>query len=575
AALLLLAAPAATPQPFPALSPPNRPFSAPGRRVLDIERLRVVPAPRFPNDVPTCQALVVGGGLGGVAAAEDLARAGVTVILTEPTGHLGGQLTAQGLSVPDENRFIEQDPGPGTRHYRQLRDQVRLFYGLTHGIVTGSAGNVGRCWVSRVSGEPAVWEQAIRDRLAPLAGPRGIRRILLRHQLLDVQRYPGNGEFSYADFLDLDTRRIVRIGASFLLDATETGDALALAGCPWTLGQEARDAYNEPDAPPEAHPEWVQSFTYDFVVRWTPQGPHPIIPKPVEYDFFRSLGEYTLVYDYLPPRGPVPYKVFGYASGAGGPFWTYRRLIAASSFEGNPAYAQDVSLINWRGNDFREESFLGRTPEEQARILSRGKAFAQGFLYWLQTECPRDGGGVGYPEMQPAGDVLGGDGFAPFPYVRESRRLLGESTLTENDLLPDPAQPDRTTGTPFFDSVGLALYAIDIHPARGEPPLLRPVLPYALPLGAFIARSGPTNVLPAALDIGASRLAAASARTHPTEWMAGEIAGHLAAFCLRHGVMPTQVRHTPELLSAFQAELEADGIPTRWSEVLTSGEEKP
>ena len=107
---------------------------------MDYENLRVVPAPRFPNDVPTCQVLVVGGGLGGVAAAEDLARQGVSVILTEPTSHLGGQLTAEGLSVPDENRFIENDPGPGTRHYRQLRDQVRLFYGLTHGIVTGPRG---------------------------------------------------------------------------------------------------------------------------------------------------------------------------------------------------------------------------------------------------------------------------------------------------------------------------------------------------------------------------------------------------------------------------------------------------
>ena len=112
---------------------------------------------------------------------------------------------------------------------------------------------------------------------------------------------------------------------------------------------------------------------------------------------------------------------------------------------------------------------------------------------------------------------------------------------------------------------------IDIHPARGEPPHLASVLPYALPLGSFIARTGPGNVLPSALDFGASRLAAASARTHPTEWLAGEIAGHLAAFCRKQGVAPAQVRHTPGLLSAFQAQLEQDGITTRWSEVLGPG----
>ena len=555
----------------PRPSPPNRPFSAPGRRVVDVENLRVVAAPRFPNDVPTCQVLVVGGGLGGVAAAEDLARAGLSVILTEPTSHLGGQLTAQGLSVPDENRFIEQAPGPGTRHYRDLREQVRRFYGLTRGMITGRAENVGQCWVSRVSGEPDVWEQAIRDRLAPLAGPFGLRQILLRSQLLDIQRYPGNGEFSYADFLNLDTGRIVRIGASFLLDATETGDALALAGSPWTIGQEAQRAYSEPDAPQDAHPEWVQSFTYDFVVRWAPTGPHPLVARPAEYDFFKSLGEYTLAYDYPPPRGRVIYKMLAKAPGAGGPFWTYRRLVAASSFTDNPNYPQDISLVNWRGNDFRLEVFVGQSPEAQIRILARAKAFAQGFLYWLQTECPRDDGGTGYPEIQPAGDVLGGDGFAPFPYVRESRRLQAESTLTENDMIGDPATPDRRTGTDFFDSAGLALYDIDIHPAQGEPPHLAPVLPYELPLGAFIPRSGPANVLPAALDFGASRLAAASARTHPTEWLSGEIAAHLAAFCLKRGVAPSQVRDAPELLSAFQAQLEGDGIATRWGEVLPPG----
>ena len=41
--------------------------------------------------------LVVGGGLGGVAAAEDLVRSGVAVILTEPTSHLGRQFTASGF----------------------------------------------------------------------------------------------------------------------------------------------------------------------------------------------------------------------------------------------------------------------------------------------------------------------------------------------------------------------------------------------------------------------------------------------------------------------------------------------
>ncbi|MGO8669821.1 MAG: FAD-dependent oxidoreductase [Capsulimonadaceae bacterium] len=552
----------------PPVASAAQPVHVPIRQVVDYENLRVVTAPAALNRVPTCQVLVVGGGLGGVAAAEVLAERGVSVILTEPTSHLGGQLTAQGLCTPDENRYIEDRSGPSSRHYRELRDDLRRAYGRMHGIVEGENWNVGRCWVSTISGEPAVWEQVIKDRLGPLMGEWGIREILMRTALLDVQRYAGNGHVSYADFLDLDTGHVIRIGARYVLDATPTGDVLALAGSPWTIGQEARSTYNEPDAPVEAHPEWVQSFTYSFIVRWTPDGPKPIIPKPYAYEFFKSLGLYSLTYHYAGPLDRVMFRMMVTGPETPGPFWTYRRLVAASSFTDNRAYDHDIALINWRGSDYPFDNFVGKTPQEQVRILTRGKAFAQGFLYWLQTECPRDDGkGVGYPEIQPAADELGTDGFAPFPYVRESRRLIAVSPLTERDMVPDPDHPDRTTGTDFFDSVGLALYPTDIHQGSGDTPHAAAVLPYELPLGAFIAVSGPPNVLPASLDLGASRLAAASARVHPTEWLIGEVAGDLAAFCLKHDVLPAEVRDKPELLSDFQDELRTSGIDIRWSEV--------
>jgi hypothetical protein len=161
------------------------------------------------------------------------------------------------------------------------------------------------------------------------------------------------------------------------------------------------------------------------------------------------------------------------------------------------------------------------------------------------------------------------DGFALHPYIRESRRLLAEFTLTENHLAPDPNQPEKKTGERFFDTVGTALYAMDIHPARGEPPFLSRALPYCLPLGSFIARSGPANVLPAAKNFGATRLALSSARMHPTEWLAGEVAGPHAAFCLQRRVEPAVVRSTPELLAAFQAQLAAAGVPLSWEGVVS------
>lgn len=567
--LLLATAALAAPAAAAAKKPAPKPKPAPVPSVLDVEKLRAVVPDRQPQRIYTCDVLVLGGGLGGVAAAEALAGKGHTVILTEPTSLLGGQLTAQAVPVPDENSYIERTPGVGSRAYREVREGLRAKYAATPGIKPGRAVNVGQCWVSRVSGEPLVWESVIRERLENLKSAAGIRDIMLRTQLVEVRRFPHNNQYHYADLVNLDTGRRVRVAAKYLLDASEFGDGIAASGNGWFVGQEARSAYNEPSAPETARPGWVQSYTYCFAVRWQPDGPHKIVEKPAEYDYFKALGEYTLGYDYSDARGRVYYKVFEKVPGAGGPFWTYRRLIAASSFEGNPKYAQDLALINWRGNDFHEENPVGKPVAEQIRILKRGKAFAQGFLYWLQTECPRDDGGTGYPEMQLATDVMNSeDGFAVHPYIRESRRLEALFTLNQNHLAPDEKDPNKKWGEEFFDTVGTALYSMDIHPSKGEPPFLSRALPYHIPLGSFIARKGPSNVLPAAKNFGASRLALSSARMHPTEWLIGEVAGHLAGYCIRNRVEPKEVRGTPERLKELQAELQDAGIVLRWSEII-------
>lgn len=536
-------------------------------RVLDIEKRRAVEVAVAPSDVSVrCDVLVVGGGLGGVAAAEAALKRGYSVVIIEPTRMLGGQLTSQLVPVPDENSHVEKEPGPSTKTYRALRQAVRDHYNAQPGVKPGAGKNIGDCWVSRVSGMPDVWERAIRDRLAPF-GP--LCKIFTRHQLRSVTPYSGQERINYADIADLETGKIKRIGCQFLLDATEDGAALALAGAPFRVGQESFSEYGESLAPEAAQPSWVQSFTYCFLMEWR-AAPGPTLEKPAEYDYFKSLGEYTLDYIYRDKAEPysVTYKVLErvQANGRGYlPFWSYRRLIASSSFEGKKSPVGDIALINWRGNDFHEESYLDKPVDEQVRILERGLNFAKGFAYWLQTECPRDDDPTkrGYPELQ----VPENDGWAIHPYIRESRRLQARTMLTQNDLRSE--NPAAKWGTVFDDTVGCALYAMDIHPSKGEPPLLSVALPYHLPLGAFLPTSGPTNILPAAKNFGASRLALASARMHPTEFLAGEIAGSLAAFCLEKDLRdPSAVKDSPALLTEFQTRLHNQGVMLRWSEIL-------
>src|ERR1700740_3110464 len=82
-----------------------------------------------------------------------------------------------------------------------------------------------------------------------------------------------------------------------------------------------------------------------------------------------------------------------------GPFFTWRRLLAARNFQ--TGVAHDIALINWPHQDYAAESPLDRTPDDLARIMQRAKETSAAFLYWLQNDVERDDGkGRGYPELR-------------------------------------------------------------------------------------------------------------------------------------------------------------------------------
>ena len=76
--------------------------------------------------------LVVGGGVGGSAAALAVTTLGKRAILTEETDWLGGQLTTQAVP-PDEHRWIEHFGC--TRSYRQFRSFETWFASFTKIII--------------------------------------------------------------------------------------------------------------------------------------------------------------------------------------------------------------------------------------------------------------------------------------------------------------------------------------------------------------------------------------------------------------------------------------------------------
>ena len=141
----------------------------------------------YPSEL-TCDVLIVGASAGGVAAAMSVCAMGISVILLEETNWLGGQLTVQGVSTPDEQRHIETFGG--TSRYYDFRNQVREFYRtqrtLSPEALASTASNPGSCWVSKLSYEPKVGAEVLKEMLQPYV-EQGKLRICFETRATDCE----------------------------------------------------------------------------------------------------------------------------------------------------------------------------------------------------------------------------------------------------------------------------------------------------------------------------------------------------------------------------------------------------
>jgi len=513
-----------------------------------------------------CEVLVAGGGMGGVAAALAAARRGCRTCLIEETDWLGGQLGAQGVSALDEHEHIETVGG--TASYYALREALRDHYRRRRSALAGRAElNPGDCWVTRLAFEPAVGAQAMLDLLSPNVAS-GRLRIFLRTKTVAVDSDDERVRALLA--IDLESGRTIAFRGGIVIDATELGDLLPLAGAAYRVGAESAAETGEAHAQPhEAKAHCVQSFTYTFAAERRPDGERHVIPEPARYRHYREAQPYSLTIEvhggeiYGEESGWLAYRLYDRLPGTKGGLWTYRRLLSADLLGGDPA--NDLTLFNWPGNDYRDRSIIDRPAAEVAASLQDAKRVSLGFLHWLQTEAPATAERRGAPELLLRPDAMGsGDGLSKHPYIRESRRIVALKTIVEHEVSAQ-FQPGALAA-PFADSVGLGWYPIDIHRSGADDVGLScRTKPFQIPLGALIPLRL-TNLIAACKNIGTTHLTNGCYRLHPVEWNIGEAAGALAAFSLRHGLTPAAVR--AERLAPFRQSLADEGVPLAWPESM-------
>ena len=514
---------------------------------------------------------IIGGGVGGVAAALAALRTGKTVILTEETDWIGGQFTAQAVP-PDESQWIEQFGC--TASYRRFRDDVRQFYRdyypLTAAARQKAELNPGGGWVSRLCAEPRVYMAVMNAHLQPYLA-MGRLTILLDCQVSGA-RTDGDKVASVEVKSARDGERITLL-APYFLDATELGDVLPLANVEFVTGAESRAQTGEPHAPLEAQPLNQQSISVCFAISHHP-GENHVIEKPADYDFWRTyqanfwpdcnLGWKQTHPITLEVRQRSLFPIEGRDHWEA--LWDYRRILGPDNFEGDFA---SISLVNWPQIDYWLGPIVGVAAVEADKHLQAAKQLSLSFLYWMQTEAPRhDGDEIGYPEIKLRPDIVGTlDGLAKYPYIRESRRIEAEFTVCEQHVAED-LRPDGAAK--FEDAVGIGSYRIDLHPSTGKSGdgsdgdnyIDVGSWPFQIPLGALIPKRV-ENLLPASKNIGTTHITNGCYRLHPVEWNIGEAAGALAAFCLDESSSPREVRNGPKL-RAFQERLKADGVELDW-----------
>jgi hypothetical protein len=527
----------------------------------------------------TTDVLVVGGGLGGVAAALAALRLGRRVVLTEGTDWLGGQLTSQAVP-PDEHAWIESTGC--TASYRRLRQNIRAYYRRNYPLLPEIRADdqldPGMGVVSHLCHEPTVAVAAIEEMLASYRAGRQLE-VLLHHRPVEAK---SDGDLVRAVVL-LDERsgeRVV-VGATYILDATELGELLPMAGVEHVVGAESQDQTGEPHAiegEPDARDQ--QAISWCFALDYLPGQDHTI-GEPEGYRFWRGYRS-----DFWPgPQlgwedvDPVTLQTRTRAIFDGSTdreraddLWHFRRIFYRKHYP-DGLYPSDITLINWPQIDYWLGPLAGVSEDEKRANLRGAEQLSLSFLYWMQTEAPRLDGGQGYPGLRLREDVVGTtDGLAKYPYVRESRRIEAEFTVLEQHV-GVKARGDLIGAEVFHDSVGVGCYRIDLHPSTAPRNYVDIASwPFQIPLGALIPKRV-ENLLPACKNLGVTHVTNGCYRLHPVEWNVGEASGALAAYCLETRQTPRGVYDTPEQVRAFQRLLvDTLGFELEWPEPIRVAE---
>lgn len=394
-------------------------------------------------DVTTADVIVYGSTPGGFCAAIAAAREGASVILLEPTKHVGAMNTG-GLSHCDSNQMV--------------RSTLMGLFDEWHTLVVQD-------YTDR--GIKAPYNPTKKDQSRWTFEPHVAMRVTMK--MLDEAGVKVLTE-RYLQSVTKDGPRITSLTttkgtftARVFVDGTYEGDLMAAAGVDWTIGRESREEYGESLAgkqyskremiingfddegrllplvttddagDKEAGDKNIMTYSFRLCLTTDPNN-RVTMPKPADYAPARfeivrralQAGEKRVGFDLYPLPGN---KIDGNNS-IGGQF--------------------SIGLVGG-GKDWHSADETGRK-----KIWEAHKQYTLEFYHFLTTDpavpkAMRDR----YARLGLCKDEFADYAhFSPALYVRESRRMKGLYVISQKDILETPEKDDP---------IAISSFPIDSH----------------------------------------------------------------------------------------------------------------
>lgn len=449
--------------------------------------------------------LVVGGGTGGTAAAIQAARRGAKTLLVSEFPWLGGMLTAAGVSAPDGNELLPFQTGLWGAFLRALRQR--------------QGGGLENAWVSFFTYEPEVGAAIFADWVNALPNLQWITGQVPKAVIRQGDRIMG---------IQFDA---LTAYAQITIDGTELGDVLALGEVPHRWGWEEQAVFGEPSAPHSLSDP--ADPLYPIVNTYPVQAPTWVVVLK-DYGNAHTVGSIAPTHSYQSQCFQGAWSGYSPAQ-----FLTYGQL------------PRHRFMINWphQGNDYGVKlDRLVQGPASRSAWAAEAIAHSQNFAHYIQSALGRRYG-LAADTFPTSHQSPGGGAFALCPYYRESRRLIGLTTVTELDILPQPGGqvaclPLNAQGK--VTAIAIGNYPNDHHYPGFTLPLAPKSFrwggrwtgtPFALPYEALVP-AVIEGLLVCEKNISVSHIANGATRLQPVVLGLGQAAGMAAALCIEAGCQP-------------------------------------